>query len=124
MYWEDLVFNATASYWKCSEASLSLEHNTVPIPSRKLNTIINNTQPCTFQGVNILTCADDVHNPANVPAIGHMQTENTALVNDNEMWRVAATMFTTLSDDVTFRKKKTTTTNVILKARSVINGMK
>lgn len=104
MCWEDLVFNATDSDRKFSEASLSLEHNPVPIPSRKLNTIINNTQPCTFQGVNILTCADDVHNPANVPVIGHMQTENIALVNDNEMWRVAATVFMTLPDDVTFRK--------------------
>lgn len=40
----------------------------------------------------------------NVPARGHMQIENTALVNDNEMWRVAATVFLTLSDDVEFRK--------------------
>jgi len=34
-----------------------------------------------------------------------MQIENTALVNDNEMWRVAATVFLTLSDDVGLRKK-------------------
>lgn len=35
----------------------------------------------------------------------HADRENTALVNDNEMWRVAATVFLTLSDDVAFRKK-------------------
>lgn len=40
-----------------------------------------------------------------VPAKGHMHIENTTLVNDNEMWRGAATAFLTLSYDVALRKK-------------------
>lgn len=87
------------------EAFLSLQDNPVPTPFRKRVDIVNNIKLCKLHGVKNTYMRRRRKQSCNVPARGHMQIENTALVNDNEMWRVAATGFLTLSDDVGFRKK-------------------